>query len=1163
MKKLSLLFALLCASMLGWAFDENAKFPATGTYANQFYWKSIDGVTAPMGVNSVEIKEDVDVIFINVGEAGFDKSTGVVGCEAFTEEGAGVWVKIPSLTKRNNEIYFKTTAGETLRGLIIVNTAISDESCTDNDAPTVSAVSVGSITSNSATITITATDNAGGSGISRYVVKNGETQIASNSSNVITLTGLASNTTYDNIKVFAYDACDNVSNAYGVESFKTEELIYYQFPTGHLGQADFGDPNGRILLTLEKLSETSVKVLVEPNNPGTIVDYVFARVNGVEKTIGERSASSTENIGALTLDEVTLPDNFAVYIEWHTPSMGAAGAWTTNEFNVQKSQLYVEGASGAANPHLTLTNPSKSTVLLPKGETIAVAYTSNNDAAAAITSSEPTIASVNGNVVTAEATGTATITVSQTEVADTWKDASVEFEVNAFDWDDVAFIATSDYKFKASSNSVNLDNAIIPWHENNCIHLILPDAVDLGCSLAGYYETEGAGMFINVEAFTTRQTPFTVSCHGIVYDCYVYYNLDETAPVISDVTVSSCNHEKAVLAITANEAFVSAEVFNNSVSMGTFTPSAGAITVTGLEAATTYNQLTVKVKDAADNWSDAANVPEFTTSDAPTISPATYYGYSTQKGVYALYSITRNPDMSVTFSAKVDAAFNFNKRLHYYKGGVADVWVDLVYNSGTDFYDYTADAGLFIDGEEWVAEFYFPFTGDAASIVCNYTVGSEQAAPASILAGAVVLNKTSNSLSVGETDVLAATVYPSFATNKTIEWTSDNTAAATVDNGTVTAVADGTAHITAACGEVNAQYTVSVAASLEETKYYGTGAFTNFADSKDAFAYEYCFTRATNHEVTLDVVFSEEMTPYIGADNFRLFVGGNNNKMDYNAATKTATYHFGSQSEGTAISYYFYFIMAGGVHQSAQVSYTVGSANEKAYACVVSENSDNAAVLAAYDGRAAQVIVDRSFVAGSLYTLVLPFDADAAQTAEKLPGKLTELANTYVKDNGDLRINFVDVASVEAGVPYLYTPSADVVNPVFSGVTISPALQPTEPVDNIAKYYGIYAPATGASLKGTANAYVLGSDQYLYAASVLQDDQPMKALRGYFVLNFPSGANGAPRAKVIFNSHETETTTDVSNVQSDNIQCTKVIRDGQLLIIRDGRTYDAQGQLIK
>ena len=1106
----------------------------------------------------MESREGVDVIFINVGEAGFDKSTGVVGCDAFTEEGAGVWVKISSLTKRNNEIYFKTTAGVTLRGLIIVNTAISDESCTDSEAPTVSAVSVGSISYNSATITITASDNVGGSGISNYIVKNGDVQIATSTTSPISVSGLTSGTTYNNIKVIAIDGCDNESSAFSVASFKTEELIYYQFPTGHLGQAAFADPNGRILLTLEKLSETSVKVLVEPNNPGTIVDYVFARVNGVEKTIGERSASSTENIGALTLDEVTLPDNFAVRIEWHTPSMGAAGAWTTNEFNVQKSQLYVEGASGAANPDLTLTNPTKSSILLPKGENITVTYTSKNEAVASIESSATGVASVSENVVTAEAEGTATITVSQAEVADTWQEASVAFEVNAFDWDNVAFIATSDYKFKASSNSVSLDNAILSRSGHNCIHLILPNAIELGCSLTGNHEFDGAGLFIYTDAFTTRQTPFTISCNGNVYDCYVYYNLDETAPVISDVQVTSHNYEQAIISITADEAFVSAEVFNNGVSMGSFTPSAGAITVTGLTAATKYDKLTVKVTDAAGNESEAANVPEFTTSDAPTITAATYNGYSTDGNFFVKYAITRNPSKQLEVSAEIEWLPSF--------GGVnPQIW------KGGDHINLTKSGsvytGVFTNEFEDATDlnFYFRFeyaNGVTALDGFSYTVGSEHAAPASIPAGAVVLNKTSNSLSVGETDNLTATVYPSFATNKTITWSSNDTDVASVENGTVTANAAGTALITATCGEVSAQYTATVTASLEETKYYGTGAFTNFADSKDAFAYEYCFTRATNHEVTLDVVFSEDMTPYIGAEGFRLYVGDQNKKMDYNAETKTATYHFGSQSEGAAISYYFYFIMADGVHQSDQVSYTVGSPKEKMYACVVDEDIDNTDALSEYNGRTAQVIVDRSFTADNLYTLVLPFNADAAQTAAKLPGKLTKLNNTIVKENEDLRLNFVDAVSIEAGVPYLYSPSEDVVNPVFTGVTISNALRPTAPTGEKAAYYGIYAPTTGAELK-THDAYVLGSDQYLYAASVLKDDQPMKALRGYFVLDFPTSGANAPRARVIFNSQETEIATGISDVQSTPIQCTKVIRDGQLLIIRDGRTYNAQGQLIK
>ena len=39
--------------------------------------------------------------------------------------------------------------------------------------------------------------------------------------------------------------------------------------------------------------------------------------------------------------------------------------------------------------------------------------------------------------------------------------------------------------------------------------------------------------------------------------------------------------------------------------------------------------------------------------------------------------------------------------------------------------------------------------------------------------------------------------------------------------------------------------------------------------------------------------------------------------------------------------------------------------------------------------------------------------------------------------------------------------------------------------------------------------------------------------------------------------------TDIEKVQRDNVQCTKIIRDGQLFILRDGRTYNAVGQEVK
>ena len=62
---------------------------------------------------------------------------------------------------------------------------------------------------------------------------------------------------------------------------------------------------------------------------------------------------------------------------------------------------------------------------------------------------------------------------------------------------------------------------------------------------------------------------------------------------------------------------------------------------------------------------------------------------------------------------------------------------------------------------------------------------------------AINLNLTSYEMSPGNTVQLSATVYPANATNKSVKWSSNNSAIATVDdNGLVTAVAGGSAAIT-------------------------------------------------------------------------------------------------------------------------------------------------------------------------------------------------------------------------------------------------------------------------------------------------------------------------------------------------------------------------------
>jgi uncharacterized protein YjdB len=76
----------------------------------------------------------------------------------------------------------------------------------------------------------------------------------------------------------------------------------------------------------------------------------------------------------------------------------------------------------------------------------------------------------------------------------------------------------------------------------------------------------------------------------------------------------------------------------------------------------------------------------------------------------------------------------------------------------------------------------------------------------------VALNKTTLTLKAAQTETLVATVAPEDATDKSVTWTSDNDAVATVADGVVTAVAEGTATITVTTvdGEFTATCVVTV-----------------------------------------------------------------------------------------------------------------------------------------------------------------------------------------------------------------------------------------------------------------------------------------------------------------------------------------------------------------
>ncbi|MCQ2288126.1 MAG: leucine-rich repeat protein [Muribaculaceae bacterium] len=105
----------------------------------------------------------------------------------------------------------------------------------------------------------------------------------------------------------------------------------------------------------------------------------------------------------------------------------------------------------------------------------------------------------------------------------------------------------------------------------------------------------------------------------------------------------------------------------------------------------------------------------------------------------------------------------------------------------------TVNDGL-VQGKESGTAYIIASTVDGSNLsdTCVVTVK-----PETILVQSVTINKAELNLTTGENEQLTATVLPDNATNKQVEWSSGNTAVATVStDGVVSAVAPGNATIT-------------------------------------------------------------------------------------------------------------------------------------------------------------------------------------------------------------------------------------------------------------------------------------------------------------------------------------------------------------------------------
>ena len=95
----------------------------------------------------------------------------------------------------------------------------------------------------------------------------------------------------------------------------------------------------------------------------------------------------------------------------------------------------------------------------------------------------------------------------------------------------------------------------------------------------------------------------------------------------------------------------------------------------------------------------------------------------------------------------------------------------------------------------------------------------EDNAPATVSVSNIKLNLQSLALTVGETATLEAEVSPENATDKSIKWKSDDESVATVSEGKVTAMKEGSATITAMAGGKTADCRVTVKAEQFRSDY--------------------------------------------------------------------------------------------------------------------------------------------------------------------------------------------------------------------------------------------------------------------------------------------------------------------------------------------------------
>jgi len=225
--------------------------------------------------------------------------------------------------------------------------------------------------------------------------------------------------------------------------------------------------------------------------------------------------------------------------------------------------------------------------------------------------------------------------------------------------------------------------------------------------------------------------------------------------------------------------------------------------------------------------------------------------------------------------------------------------------------------------------------------------------------------------------------------------------------------------------------------------------------------------------------------------------------------------------------------------------------------------TNNETRLAALEGQTINMTIKRPLLLNGDYcTLCLPFDLSASEIANPecpLHGFVIKEFEMSQAASGAVNIYLNQVTSIEAGkayfVRYAGEPSEDRLTPMtFRSVEIIRSTPLDEELTDDCTPHGVFNPF--ALVANDATTLFLSSNNTLYYPSA---NGTMNGFRAYIKVGGELSApirRGAPIRIV----EKENTATSLDQLTNDKSPMTnKVLRDGQIIIIRDGKEYNVMG----